>query len=130
MKPKWSLIGTFLLAVAILNLAAAQGKEPKPGPLTGTWECVAHSSAQGDLEFTLKLEQNNEAVTGTLVNSSGEFPITSGSYKNGVLEFHLEAPDGHYVATAKLLHGQLSGHWSKDQETEGGWEGKKSAPAK
>jgi len=128
MKPKWTLIGIFLLAVATLDLALA--KQPKPGPLTGTWECVAHSSAQGDVTFTLKLEQTDETVAGTFVNSSGEYPLTSGSYKNGVLEIHLDAPDGNYVATAKLLHGQLSGHWSKDQEAEGGWEGKKSAPAK
>ena len=130
MKANWSSIGIWLLAVATVNLASAKGKEPKPGPLTGTWECVAHSSAQGDVEFTLKLEQTNESVTGTFINSSGEYPLTSGSYKNGVLEIHLDAPDGSYVATAKLSHGQLSGHWSKDQETEGGWEGKKSAPAK
>jgi len=130
MKPNWSLVGTLLLAVATVHLATANGKEPKAGPLTGTWECVAHSSAQGDVEFTLKLEQINEAVTGTFINSSGEYPLTSGSYKNGVLEIHLEAPDGNYVATAKLLHGQLSGHWSKGQEAEGGWEGKKSDSAK
>jgi len=130
MKANWSSIGIWLLAVATVNLASAKGKEPKPGPLTGTWECVAHSSAQGDVEFTLKLEQTNESVTGTFINSSGEYPLTSGSYKNGVLEIHLDAPDGSYVATAKLSHGQLSGHWSKGQETEGGWEGKKSAPAK
>jgi hypothetical protein len=128
MRPNWTLISIFLLAVANVNLAFA--KEPKSGPLTGTWECVAHSSAQGDVEFTLKLEQTNETVTGTFINSSGEYPLTSGSYKNGVLEIHLDAPDGNYVATAKLSRGQLSGHWSKDQEAEGGWEGKKSDSAK
>jgi hypothetical protein len=130
MKRTWTLTCVVLLVAALTNLPLAKGKEPKQGPLTGTWECVAHSSAQGDVEFTLKLEQTNETVTGTFINSSGEYPLTSASYKNGVLEIHLDAPDGNYVATAKLLHGQLSGHWSKDQEAEGGWEGKKSASAK
>lgn len=129
MKRTWTLTCVVLLVAAVTNLPLAKGKEPKPGPLTGTWECVAHSSAQGDVEFTLKLEQANETVTGTFINSSGEYPLTSGSYKNGVLEIHLDAPDGNYVATAKLSHGQLSGHWSKDQEAEGGWEGKKSVRA-
>jgi hypothetical protein len=130
MKRTWTVIGVCLLVAALANLVFANGKEPKPGPLTGTWECVAHSSVQGDVPFTLKLEQTKEAVTGTLTNSSGEYPLSSASYKKGVLEFHLDAPDGRYVATGKLLHGQLSGHWSKGEEVEGGWEGKKSATAK
>jgi hypothetical protein len=129
MKRTWTLVVVSLL-VALTNLSLAKGKEPKSGPLTGTWECVAHSSAQGDVQFTLKLDQTQQKLTGTFINSSGEYPLTSVSYKKGVLEFHLDAPDGSYVATAKLLHGQLSGHWSKGQETEGGWEGKKAAPAK
>jgi hypothetical protein len=130
MKRTWTLIGVCLLVAATANLAFAGGKEPKPGPLTGTWDCVAHLSGQADTPFTLKLEQTREAVTGTLVNPSGEYPLSSASYKKGVLEIHLDAPDGSYVATAKLLHGQLSGHWSKGQEAEGECECKKSAPAK
>jgi hypothetical protein len=130
MKRTWTLIGVCLLLAATANLAFAKGKKPKPGPLTGTWSCVAHSSVQGDVSFTLKLEQTKEAVTGTLINPSGEYPLSSGSYKKGVLETHLDAPDGSYAATGKLLHGQLSGHWSKGQEAEGGCECRKSAPAK
>jgi hypothetical protein len=91
---------------------------------------VAHSSTLGDVPFTLKLEQTTEAVTGTLINPSGEYPLSSGSYKKGVLEIHLDAADGSYASTAKLLPGQLSGHWSKDQEAEGECECKKSGPAK
>jgi hypothetical protein len=130
MKRTWILIGVCLLAAATAYLTFAKGKEPRPGPLTGTWECVAHSSVQGDVPFTLKLEQTKEEVTGKFINSSGEYPLSSASYKKGVLEIHVDAPDGSYVVTGKLLHGQLSGHWSKGQEVEGGWEGKKSAPPK
>ena len=130
MKRTWTVIGVCLLVGATANLAFAGGKEPKSGPLTGTWECVAHSSAQGDVPFTLKLEQTKEEVTGTFINSTGQYPVSSASYKKGVLEFHVDAPDGRYVATGKLLHGQLSGHWSKGEDVEGGWEGKKSTPAK
>jgi len=115
---------------AAANLAVGEGNEPKPGPLTGTWECVAHSSVQGDVPSTLKLKQIKEAVSGTLTNSSGDYPLSSASYKKGVFEFHLDAPDGNYVATGRLKHGQLSGHWSKGLEAEGEWECKRPAPAK
>lgn len=125
-----TLISVCLLTLAIATVVFAKGKEQKPGPLTGTWECVAHSNAQGDVPFTLKLEQTNETVTGTLINSSGEYPLNSARYNKGVFELHLDAPDGSYVATGKLTHGQLSGHWSKGQDAEGEWEGKKSASAK
>jgi hypothetical protein len=130
MKRSWTLIVVFLLVAAAANLAVGEGNEPKPGPLTGTWECVAHSSGQGDVPSTLKLEQIKEAVSGILINSSGDYPLSSASYKKAVFEFHLDAPDGNYVATGKLMHGQLSGHWSKGQEAEGEWECRRPAPAK
>jgi len=130
MKRAWTLIGACLLVAATAYFVFAQGKEPAPGPLTGAWECVAHSSDQGDVPFSLKLQQNKEEVTGTFINSSGEYPLSASSYKKGVLEIHLDAPDGSYVATGKLAQDQLSGHWSKGDEAEGGWECKKSAPAK
>jgi hypothetical protein len=52
MKPTWSTILICLLAVVTANLTFGKGKGPKPGPLTGTWECVAHASGQGDTPFT------------------------------------------------------------------------------
>ena len=125
-----TLISVCLLTLAIATVVFAKGKEQKPGPLTGTWECVAHSNAQGDVPFTLKLEQSKEVVSGTLTNSSGDYPLSSASYKKGVLKIHLDAPDGSYVATGKLKDGQLSGHWLKGQEGEGEWEGKRPTAAK
>ena len=130
MKGTLASVGVCLLVAAVANLAFGAGKEPKPGPLTGTWECVAHSSAQGDVPSALKLEQIKEAVSGTLTNSSGDYPLSSASYKKGVFEFRLDAPDGSYVATGKLKHGQLSGHWSKGQDAQGEWECNRPAPAK
>jgi len=130
MKRTCILVGSCLLVAAMAYFALANGREPAAGPLTGTWECVAHSSAEGDVPFTLDLKQSKEEVTGKFINSSGEYPLTHTSYQKGVLELHLEAPDGNYVATGKLLRGQLSGNWSKSQEAEGGWDCRKSAPAK
>ena len=130
MRLAWTLIGVLLLVAATAYIASANGKEAASGPLTGHWECVAHSIVQGDEPFSLDLKQNREEVTGKFVNGSGEIPLTSTSYNKGVLEIHLKAPDGSYAATGKLVHGQLSGHWSKSQEAEGGWDCRKSAPAK
>jgi flagellar hook assembly protein FlgD len=130
MRRAWTLIGVLLLVVVTAYIASANGKEAASGPLTGHWECVAHSIVEGDVPFSLDLKQNREDVTGKFTNASGEVPLTSTSYKKGVLEIHLVAPDGSYAATGKLVHGQLSGHWSKRQEAEGGWDCRKSAPGK
>jgi len=130
MKSPWTLVGVFLLLAAATIVLFARGKESKQGRLTGTWECVAHSSAQNDKQFTLKLAQTDDTVTGTFIDSSGEYALISGSYEKGVLEIHAKTPEGRYVVTGRLLRGQLSGHWSRGQEAEGGWEGTKSVAAK
>jgi hypothetical protein len=127
MRRKWTLIGVLPLVAGAAFMALANGREHPSGPLTGTWECVAHSSVQNDLSFTLGLKQDGEEVSGKFVNSTGEYPLASASYRKGELEFQVVAPDGKYRATGRLGHGQLSGHWSKSQEAEGGWECQKSA---
>ena len=130
MRRRWGLMGVSSLVVVTAYFAFANGKEPAPGPLTGTWQCVAHSSAENDAPFTLSLKQSREEVTGKLSNSSGEYPLTSSSYKKGLLEIHAQAPDGNYSATGRLLRGQLSGHWSRGHDAEGGWECQKQPAAK
>ena len=130
MRRRWTLIGVLLLVAGAAYIALANGKGPSSGPLTGTWECVAHSSAENDVSFTLNLKQDREEVTGKFANSTGEYPLGPSSYKKGVLEIHLDAPDGKYQASGRLLHGQISGHWSKVQEMEGGFECQKQAVKK
>ena len=129
MRNAWTLVGVFLVLAATTNDAFAKGKEPKQGRLTGTWECVAHSSAQNDMQFTLKLAQTDDTVNGTFINSSGEYRFSSASYEKGALKIHVKTPEGSYVITGRLLRSQLTGHWSRGQELEGGWEGTKPVPA-
>ena len=118
-------IGSFMLSLAALALAAE--KNPKFGPLTGTWECVSHGGPHGDeTPFTLELEQNGEQVTGSVSSPQGGMEITSATFRNDFLEIHLDTPDGNYVLTAKLKDGQLSGQTSHDGNPEGKWEGKKA----
>lgn len=104
--------------------AAATGGGP--GPLTGTWECVSHGGDRGDTPFTLELEQNGEKVTGSVSSQEGGMEITSATFKNNILEIHLDTPEGNYVMTAKLKDGQLSGETSRDGNPAGHWEGKKA----
>ncbi|MFB3923526.1 MAG: hypothetical protein ACE145_17525 [Terriglobia bacterium] len=124
---------TALAVCAILALctsaAAAAEKKPKPGPMTGTWECMSHGSSQGDMPFTLYLEQNKEVVTGSVSSPMGGTEITSASFKDKTLEVHIDTSQGNYVVMGKLKKSELSGTWSVDGGEKGTWEGKKAPPA-
>jgi len=124
-------VGLCILVLAASAAALARpDNKPKAGPMTGTWECTAHGTSQGDMSFTLNLQQNGETVTGTVGTSQGDVEITTGTYKKHVLDIHIEIAQGTYRVTGTFKGGQLSGDWSKDQDQKGTWEGKKTAAAK
>lgn len=117
------------LCIAILSLTAlsfAKDKKPKPGPLTGTWQCTSHGGPNGDMSFTLYLEQQKETVTGSVSSPIGDTEITSASFKKKNLEVHIDSPQGNYLLTGKLKKSQLTGDWSVDTGPKGTWEGTKS----
>ena len=122
--------GICLLSLSAASLLYGADKKSKPGPLTGTWECTAHGTEQGDIPFTLTLEQSQEEVTGSVSSSMGGTEITSGTFKNKAVEIHINTPQGNYTITGKLKKDQLSGDWSGDNDQKGTWEGKKAAQAK
>ena len=128
MKRSVALAGIGLAALAVAGLALAGEDKPKAGPLTGTWECQSRGGPHGDTPFTLELEQDGEKVTGSVSSQEGGMEITSATFKDNVLEIHLDTPDGNYVLKAKLKEGQLSGDTTHDGNPQGTWEGKKSAP--
>jgi len=119
-----------LVCLVVLCLAAfanaADKKSKAGGVLTGSWECTSHGSSQGDMPFTLYLEQNKEVVTGSVSSPMGGTEISSASYKKKILEIEIDTPDRNYKLTGSLKKGQLSGTWSSDNE-KGTWEGKKAA---
>ena len=126
MKRVFSPIVACLLVMCLAGFASAKEKKPKPGPLTAAWECMSHGGSQGDMPFTLYLEQTKETVTGLASAAMGSADITSGTYKKKKLDLRIETPQGTYLVTGKLKKGQLSGEWSIDNTTEKGtWEGKK-----
>jgi hypothetical protein len=124
------MLPSLALSVALLTLAgssAAGAKKLKPGPVMGTWECMSHGGSQGDMPFTLYLEQEKEVVTGSVSSPMGSTDLTSASFKAKVLEIHIDTPNGNYVVMGKLKKKQLSGTWSHDGGEKGTWEGKKAA---
>jgi hypothetical protein len=126
LEPKLAVV--CLLTLCMGSLALANDKKARPGPITGTWECMSHGGSQGDLPFTLYLEQDKENVTGSVSSPIGGTQISSGSYKKKNLEIHIDTPNGNYLINGKLQKGQLAGNWSSESE-KGTWEGKKQAAA-
>jgi hypothetical protein len=132
MKRAISSVGVVLALVALASLAlAATEDKPKSGPVTGSWECTSHGGGheEGDTPFTLDLEQDGEKVTGSVSSPQGGMEITSATFKDNLLEIHLDTPDGNYVLKATLKEGQLKGDTTLDGNPKGTWEGKKSAPS-
>ncbi len=131
MKRKAVLLSLIVGILGPMSFTFGAEKKPKPGPLTGTWECMSHGSAQGDMPFTLYLEQDKDVVTGSVSSPIGGAEITSGALKNKQIEIHIDTPQGNYVLMGKLEKGELSGSWSHDTSGENGtWEGKKTSPQK
>jgi len=127
MKRILASLAVCLAVLCLASLGMAKEKKPKPGKLTGTWECMSHGGSQGDMPFTLYLEHTKETVTGSVSSPMGGTQITSARYKKKTLEVRIDTPMGNYLLTAKLKKKQLSGAWSVDTGEKGTWEGKKAA---
>jgi len=121
---KMVLTGLCLTVVFAAVFARGEAKKPKPGPLTGTWDCTAHGGAQGDMPFTLYLEQTKDSLTGSVSSPMGGTQVSGGSVKKNDIELHFDTPQGNYQMTGRLKKGELSGKWSGENES-GTWEGKR-----
>ena len=127
MKAHRVLLAALALLIVVAYTQGAE-KKHKPGPLTGTWECTAHGGPQGDLPFTLTLEQSGAQVTGSVESPMGGTEITSATFKKKHLEIHIDTQQGSYDLIARLKKGKLTGEWTHDPD-KGTWEGSKQAPA-
>ncbi len=127
---KRKIIFYVFIALTLSLLASMAIADDKGGPLTGTWECQSKGGSQGDMPFTLDLEQSSENVDGSVSSPIGGTQISSGSFKGNTLEIHIDSPDGSYILVAKFDKDTLSGTWSIGND-KGTWEAKKqAAPAK
>jgi hypothetical protein len=129
MKRILSWAGVVVVSLALVSLAFADEQKSKSGPMTGTWECTSHGGGnkEGSTPFTLDLQQDGETVTGSVSSPEGGTDITSATFKDNVLEIHLDTADGLYVLKATLKDGELKGATTHDGDPMGTWEGKKSA---
>jgi len=115
-----------LIGIMVLFVAGLAPAKDKADPLTGTWSCQAKGGPEGDMPFTLYLQQAGTNVDGSVSSPLGDTSISSGTFKSDTLEIHIDSPDGEYVLIAKLDKGALSGTWTMSTD-KGTWEGKKQA---
>lgn len=117
------------LALGLVCLAApVPASSPKPGPLTGTWSCTSHGGQNGDMNFTLDLQQTGEDVTGDVSSPIGDADLSSGTFKNNELTLTIGGEDDQYTLTATFNDGKLTGKWSTSSSGDKGtWEGKKAS---
>jgi hypothetical protein len=120
---KWKLIVLSVCSAVLLSTGISAAKEHKTS-LSGTWDCVAHGGSQGDMNFTLTLQQSKEMVDGSINSPLGATQITSGALRKNELELHFDLPQGSYTLMGKLEKGQITGAWSLDSD-KGSWEGTK-----
>ena len=114
-----------VLCVLVFAAALQAKAKPNSSPLAGTWNCVAQGGANGDVSFTLYLEQSGQGYTGSVSAPQGDAPITSITFKKNYLKIEVDTADEDYSLTATLADGKLSGEWYRDGQRQGSWHGKK-----
>jgi methyl coenzyme M reductase alpha subunit len=121
-----SLKMVLVLAVCCMGASLMSQGKTKPGPLSGTWACVAHDTDQGDISYTYTLTQDGDGVTGSFseTSDSGEKAnITGGSYKNKKLNMEFEAHNGTVTITGTMAKKDvMNGTWTHSGGAEGTWE--------
>ena len=114
-----------VLVVMAFGLALQAKEKAGSSPLAGTWNCIAHGSQNGDVPFTLYLQQSPEGFTGTVSAPQGETDLTTVTFKDNHLNIEIDTQDESYALTATLAGGKLEGEWSRGGQKQGTWEGKK-----
>lgn len=106
--------------------AALQAKDKtNTNPLVGTWNCTAQGGENGNMPFTIYLEQSGQGYTGSVSAPQGDAPISSITFKDNQLKIVINTSEDDYSLTATLANGKLSGEWYRDGQKQGSWHGKK-----
>jgi len=107
-----------------MNMKAQNSNDTNP-PLTGTWQGILRGGENGDIPFTLHLQQSGEAVRGWISSSLGSTALTSVSFANNHLKIEIDASEGQYNLIAIIKDGRLAGTWDQNGQQKGDWEAKK-----
>lgn len=94
-------------------------------PIAGTWKCVAHGGPNGDIPFTLYLEQTSAGLAGSVSSPQGDADLTSVTFKDNQLKIAIDTDEDNYALRATLADGRLTGEWYRNGKKQGTWEGKR-----
>lgn len=119
------LITSAVCLLALGMVTQAQEKSADASAVAGTWQCVAHGGQNGDVPFTLNLQQSGDILSGTVSSSQGDADLTAVTFKGNELRIEIDTDQGNYILTATLSNGKLAGQWSHGSEKQGNWEGKR-----
>lgn len=88
--------------------------------LSGEWEAVADANGQ-PFPFSLTLKIDGEKVTGGSSSQLGDSVISSGTWKDGRLNFVMEGQNGAITMVATVIEGKLSGEFDYAGQLQGRW---------
>jgi hypothetical protein len=106
--------------VELKRIPAAAPDASAPINLTGEWEAVADAQGQ-PFPFTLVLKIEGEKVSGSSSSQLGESTISTGTWKDGQLNFELQSPNGVITMSATVIEGKLSGVFDYAGQLQGKW---------
>jgi len=97
--------------------------------IAGTWDIVAEMP-DGRATYLLELNQQGDALSGSIGGDMGSAPLDALSYKDGKLHFEVDAGSGVYVIDGALEGEGLKGRWTVSGGGDSGaWSGKRKGSA-
>ncbi len=97
--------------------------------VVGSWDITA-ATPEGDAAYLLELNQDGDALTGTIGGEMGAAPLTALSYKDGTLHFEVDGGGNLYIVDGALEGETLKGRWAVSGGGESGtWSGKRKGGA-
>lgn len=106
--------------VELKRVPAVAPETADPINLTGEWEAVADAQGQ-PFPFSLTLKIDGEKVTGSSSSQLGDSVISTGTWKDGQLNFQLEGSNGAVIMSATVIDGKLSGVFDYAGQLQGKW---------
>jgi len=105
---------------------AAEASPATPVSLSGDWDGVADAGEA--FPFLLTLHVDGEKVTGGSSSQLGESKISTGTWKDGKLNFQLDSSNGVVTMSATLVDGKLTGEFDYAGQMQGKWVAIKKKP--